>query len=100
MLAARVKTTLTTSAAIGRSLQFERPVQSGNERLLRRCALRVRESAMSAMSEAEFDRLLEAVTMAVATVSPEDILATALVSHAPPEAANDNGLAWPLNPVS
>jgi hypothetical protein len=67
---------------------------------LRRCALRVRESAMSAMSEAEFDRLLEAVTMAVATVSPEDILANALVSHAPSKAANDNGLAWPLNPVS
>jgi len=45
---------------------------------------------MSAMSEAEFDRLLEAVTMAVATVSPEDILANVLVSHAPPRPANDN----------
>jgi hypothetical protein len=51
---------------------------------------------MSAMSEAEFDRLLEAVTMAVAT-SAEDDLAHPAIYHRPlPKAANDNSLAWPL----
>ena len=48
---------------------------------------------MSAMSEAEFDRLLEAVTMAVATVSAEDILANSLVFREPSKAANDNHVA-------
>lgn len=46
-----------------------------------------------AMSEAEFDQLLEAIQMAMATVSPKDILASAAITHQPPKAANDNEFA-------
>ncbi len=44
------------------------------------------------MSEAEFDRLLDAVRTAVAPAQ-EDILA-----NQPPKPANDNGLAWGFIP--
>jgi hypothetical protein len=42
------------------------------------------------MSEVEFDRLLDAVRLAIEPASPEDSL--------PPAADNDNQLAWPLLP--
>jgi hypothetical protein len=56
----------------------------------------------SAMSEVEFDRLLDAVRAAVAPVPDEDFIAR--IAHrpmyvgVPPEAANDNQMAWPLVP--
>jgi hypothetical protein len=51
------------------------------------------------MSEAEFDRLLDAVRTAVAPVPEEDFMVAGLpIFNAPPRAANDNGLAWPLVP--
>ena len=43
------------------------------------------------MSEVEFDRLLETVTMAIA---PADDFMT----FDEPKAANDNGMEWPLIP--
>lgn len=54
------------------------------------------------MSEAEFDRLLDAVRTAVSPVRAEDFMA--LMAHkptfvsVPPRAANDNQTAWPLIP--
>jgi hypothetical protein len=95
LLAADVKTSVTKSAAIARSVKFERSVQSGNKRLLRLCALRMWERAMS---EVEFDRLLEAVTMAIAPVPADGILTYLPSFNEPPKAANDNELAWPLVP--
>jgi hypothetical protein len=50
------------------------------------------------MSEVEFNRLLEVVRMAIEPAPQEDFSALAPVFHAPPEAANDNGQAWPLIP--
>jgi hypothetical protein len=50
------------------------------------------------MSEVEFNRLLEVVRMAIEPAPQEDFLALPPVSNAPPEAANDNGQAWPLIP--
>ena len=56
----------------------------------------------SAMSEAEFERLLDAVRTAVAPVPEEDFMA--FLAHrptfvgVPPKAANDNQTAWPLIP--
>ena len=50
------------------------------------------------MSEVEFNRLLEAVRMAIEPAPQEDILALPPLFNAPPEAANDNGQAWPLIP--
>jgi hypothetical protein len=52
----------------------------------------------SAMSEAEFERLLDAVNAAIAPL-PQEASVIGLATHSrPPEAANDNGLAWPLIP--
>jgi len=48
------------------------------------------------MSEAEFDRLLDAVQTAIAPVPEEDFLAHPSTFNPPPKAANDNQLAWPL----
>jgi hypothetical protein len=54
------------------------------------------------MSEAEFDRLLDAVRTAVAPVPEEDFMP--FMAHEPmfvsepPKAANDNQMAWPLIP--
>jgi hypothetical protein len=90
-----IKTTVTMPAAIARSIQFERSVQSGNKGLLRRCAPRMWESAMS---EVEFDRLLEAVKTAIAPVPADDIMTHSQNFDEPPKAANDNGFAWPLIP--
>ena len=51
------------------------------------------------MSEAEFDRLLDAVRTAVAAVPGEDFdLAYPQSFSAPARAANDNQVAWPLIP--
>ena len=50
------------------------------------------------MSEAEFERLLDAVNAAISPVPQADYMAGLTVFDCPPEAANDNGLAWPLIP--
>jgi hypothetical protein len=50
------------------------------------------------MSEVEYDRLLEAVRMAIEPAPREDFLAQLPRIDAPPKAANDNELAWPLIP--
>jgi hypothetical protein len=51
----------------------------------------------SAMTDAEFNRLLDAVRTAIAPVPGEDVLAKLMpVFSAPPRAANDNQVAWPL----
>lgn len=51
------------------------------------------------MREAEYERLLDAVSDAVAFVPEEDCLARLMpIFMAPPKAANDNQLAWPLIP--
>jgi hypothetical protein len=51
-----------------------------------------------AMSEVEFNRLLEAVTIAIAPVPADDLLDYLPAFNEPPKAANDNGLEWPLVP--
>ena len=50
------------------------------------------------MSEAEFDRLLDAVKMAMEPAAGDDFLAFAPESVEQMQAANDNGHAWPLIP--
>lgn len=50
------------------------------------------------MSEAEFDRLLEAVQTAIAPVPEDDSVAQILPIYTLPRAANDNGASWPLVP--
>ena len=50
------------------------------------------------MSEVEFDRLLDAVRMAIEPAPQEDVLAHPSTFNEPPKAANDNQLAWPLIP--
>jgi len=52
----------------------------------------------SAMSEVEYDRLLEAVKMAIEPAPQNAFLAEPVVFDEPPRAANDNGGAWPLIP--
>ena len=52
----------------------------------------------SVMSEAEFERLLDAVNTAIAPVPQADFIDGLTTYGHPPEAANDNGLAWPLIP--
>ena len=50
------------------------------------------------MSEAEFERLLDAVNAAVAPVPQQDFISTFVKFDHMVEAANDNDLAWPLIP--
>jgi len=56
------------------------------------------------MSEVEFDRLLDAVKMAIEPAPQEDFMAHALMFEPPPtfdeppKPSNDNQLAWPLIP--
>jgi hypothetical protein len=50
------------------------------------------------MGEAEFERLLNAVSAAIAPIPQQDLLIGMMTFAQPPEAANDNGLAWPLIP--
>jgi len=52
----------------------------------------------SAMSEVEFDRLLDAVRMAIAPAPQEDVLTRPLSFNRPPRATNDNQMAWPFIP--
>jgi hypothetical protein len=49
------------------------------------------------MSEAEFDRLLDAVRTAVAPAPQDDFLIIPMFD-ALPTPANDNQMAWPLIP--
>ena len=51
------------------------------------------------MSEAEFDRMLDAVRTAVAPVPEEDFMVARPSTFSQlPKAANDNGGAWPIIP--
>ncbi len=50
------------------------------------------------MSEAEFDRLLDAVSMAITPAPEENSLAYPLAVRPARGAANDNDTAWPLIP--
>lgn len=50
------------------------------------------------MSEAEYNRLLEAVQMAIEPAPQEDFLAQLPAYDKPKYAANDNQQAWPLIP--
>jgi hypothetical protein len=50
------------------------------------------------MSEAEYNRLLDAVRTAIAPVPMEDRMARFAITATPPRAANDNEGAWPLIP--
>jgi hypothetical protein len=52
----------------------------------------------STMSEAEFERLLDAVNAAIAPTPPFDFMTGMMTFGRPPEAANDNGSEWPLIP--
>ena len=50
------------------------------------------------MSEVEYNRLLEAVKMAIEPAPQEDFLVQQESFNPPPKAANDNQQAWPLVP--
>jgi hypothetical protein len=50
------------------------------------------------MSEAEFDLLLNAVSAAVAPVTPAEYIGSQVAFGRAAKAANDNGSAWPLIP--
>jgi hypothetical protein len=50
------------------------------------------------MSEVEFDRLLGAVRTAIEAAPVADLFDRPPTSDRPPQAANDNGSAWPLIP--
>jgi hypothetical protein len=50
------------------------------------------------MSEAEFDRLLDAVRTAIELAPQEDCLAARPIFNQPRRAANDNHGPWPLIP--
>jgi hypothetical protein len=50
------------------------------------------------MGEVEYDRLLEAVKMAIEPAPQEELLAQLDLYDEPPKAANDNQQAWPLVP--
>jgi hypothetical protein len=52
----------------------------------------------SAMSEAEFERILDAVRVAIDHAPPHEFLLSLPLVDDAPRAANDNGLAWPLIP--
>ena len=50
------------------------------------------------MSEAEYDRLLNAVRQAVEPAEQEEFIIQRQTFDPTPKAANDNGLAWPPIP--
>jgi hypothetical protein len=50
------------------------------------------------MSEAEFNRLLDAVSMAIVPAPEEETFESWAASNQAPAAANDNEAAWPLFP--
>jgi hypothetical protein len=92
--AAGFNTSVTKSGVIAGSIQFERSVQSETKRLLRLCA----PNPERAMSEVEYDRLLEAVRMAIEPAPQEDFVGHKPTLEEVPKAANDNQLAWPMVP--
>jgi hypothetical protein len=51
-----------------------------------------------AMSEIEFERVMDAVRTAIVLVPVEEIRARSLVSGEPPQATNDNIRPWPMIP--
>ena len=51
-----------------------------------------------AVSEAEFERILDAVSAAVAPIPQQDFLTGMMTFGCPAEAANDNDGEWPLIP--
>lgn len=58
-----------------------------------------REEMERAMSEIEFDRMMDAVRTAIVLAPVEDVLAASLVAGRPPKATNDNaGPPWPVIP--
>ena len=50
------------------------------------------------MGEVEFERLLDAVRAAIVPAPQQDFLAGLPMFDQPPDAANDNGMEWPLLP--
>jgi hypothetical protein len=52
----------------------------------------------SAMTEVEFDRLLDAVRTGISPAPQENVLTRPLSFNQPPRATNDNQMAWPLIP--
>jgi hypothetical protein len=52
----------------------------------------------SAMSEVEYDLMLEAVQTAIAPAPEDDFVVQTQRSHPSPRAANDNRGPWPLIP--
>jgi len=94
-LAVGIKTSVTKSGVIAGSIQFERSAQSETKPLLRPCALGNPESAMS---EVEYNRLLEAVRMAIEPAPQEESLAHPSMFDEAPKADNDNQRPWPLIP--
>lgn len=50
------------------------------------------------MSEVEFDRLLDAVRTAIGPAPQAGFAELPFAFDAPPTAANDNQMAWPLLP--
>ena len=50
------------------------------------------------MSEAEFERVLDAVNAAIAPIPQQDLMDAMITSESRLEAANDNGFTWPLVP--
>jgi hypothetical protein len=60
-------------------------------------ASRVPAPSKSAISEAELDRLLDAVRRAI-EATPQDFLGIMPIFDQPSEHTNDNVLAWPLLP--
>jgi hypothetical protein len=93
----RVPSPVNVPATIpARSVQFEISDQLRSKRLLRRFRAQTTESAMS---EAEFDRLLDVVRTAIAP-RPYDNLRVFMPKFAdqPLHTANDNEPAWPLIP--
>ena len=50
------------------------------------------------MSEAEFDRLLDAVRMAIEPAPQDDFSVQPITFKESPKPANDNELAWPFIP--
>lgn len=93
--AGNFNTLVTRFAAVAGSLKFERSRQSGNKIDLPPSPP---ETPESAMSEVEYDLLLEAVQTAVAPAPEDDLVVQTQRSCPSPRAANDNQAPWPLVP--
>jgi hypothetical protein len=82
-------------AAAAEPLKFERSAQSGNKVHLRSSPPGTPESAMS---EVEYDLMLEAVQTAIAPAPEDDFVVQTQRFYPSPRAANDNQSPWPLVP--